>query len=450
MATAPQFVGETLARFVARSRWEEIDPALRHEAKRSLLNFIGTAIGSARDPAIEDLVAVLAPFAGGGSTVLGRRERPDAMTAAFVNAVAGNLLDYDDTHLPTVIHPTACVAPPLLALAEARALPGAAVLHAFILGVEVECRLGNAVSPSHYARGWHITTTCGVFGAAAACGKLLGLPAERIWAALGIAASQSSGLVENLAHGAKNVAVGNAARNGLLAALMAERGYTAAPASIEGRLGWASATGDRLALDAITGGLGERWELRLNSYKPYPCGIVFHAVIDACLDLRERLRLTPDAIAAVTVRGSQLLLDRGDRIVENERDARISIHHSAAVALARGSAGVAEFTAAAVADPLLCALRAKVRAELDATMPAGAAAVTVETTDGRRETARVDHARGSAEHPLGDPDLEAKFRENSEIAGATALADERIAELWAIAEAPSLRPLLRSLGADGR
>lgn len=442
-----EFAGETLGRFVAESRWEDMDGALRHEAKRALLNFVGAALGSAGDPMVDTAAAVLAPFSGrSGLTLIGRAERLDAMAASFINCIAGNHLEYDDTHLRTVIHPTAPVAPPVLALAEEREIPGAAALHAFILGVEVECRIGNAVSPAHYARGSHITATCGVFGSAAAAAKLLGLSAAQTAMALGLAASQSAGVVENLPSAAKSVGVGNAARNGLFAALLAERGYTAAPAALEGRLGWARSRGDTLDLAELTSGLGERWELSSNSYKPYPCGIVFHAVIDACLALREKLRLSADDIAAVTVRGDQLLLDRGSRPVHNERDARISIHHGAAVALAHGRAGVAEFGPAAVTDPVLSALRAKVRAELDPEMPAGAAAVTVETRDGRIETIRVDHARGSAEHPLSDRDLEAKFRDNADIGGSASRADERIARIWAIEAAATMRPLMRMMG----
>ncbi len=165
------------------------------------------------------------------------------MGAAFVNAISANLLDFDDTHLDTIIHPAAPVAAPVLALAQARGFSGRDVLTAFILGVEVECRVGNAVSPGHYARGWHITSTCGVFGAAAACAKLLGLPADQISNAIGIAASQSAGIVENLPSAAKNVSVGNAARNGLFAALLAAEGYSASPRAIEGPLGWARAMG---------------------------------------------------------------------------------------------------------------------------------------------------------------------------------------------------------------
>jgi MmgE/PrpD N-terminal domain len=202
--TMPGFAGDRLAHFVAASNWDELTQEVRHEGRRSLLNFIGGALGVAHAPSIEMALRVLEPFSAPKRvTVLGRMERLDPLSAAFINAVAGNLLDYDDTHLRTVIHPTAPVAPVALALAEQRGLSGAAMLHAFILGAEVTCRIGNAVSPGHYARGWHITSTCGIFGSAAASAKLLGLGAAQTWNALGIAASQSAGIVENLPSAAK-------------------------------------------------------------------------------------------------------------------------------------------------------------------------------------------------------------------------------------------------------
>ena len=440
----PDSASATLGRFVAASAWAEIGDGLRHEAKRSLLNFFGSALGVANDPAVATAVAVMREFSGPARlTVIGRGERLDAMAAAFVNAIAANLLDYDDTHLNTVIHPTAPVAPPALALAEQHGLGGAALLHAFILGAEVECRIGNAVSPGHYARGWHITSTCGVFGAAVACGKLLGLTAAELAAAIGIAASQSAGLVENLASAAKNVGVGNAARNGLLAALLARAGYTAAPRAIEGALGWARAMGDVPALAAITDGLGTRWEFAANTYKPYPAGIVFHAVIDACLELRGRLGVAPADLRSVTVRGDQLLLDRGDRTVATARDARVSIHHCAAVAFVHGRAGVAEFAQPMVTDPAITALRRKVSAECDPSLPPGGAVVTAETRDGRSQTVRIDAARGSGALPLSDRDLERKFGGNAGQSGSDADAEARIAAVWAIEEAASVTPLMR-------
>jgi 2-methylcitrate dehydratase PrpD len=419
---------------------------LRQEAKRSLLNFVGCALGVANTSPIEMAMRVLTPLSGADRvTVFGRTERLDPLGAAFINAIGGNLLDYDDTHLRTVIHPTAPVAPAVLALAEQRGLGGADVLHAFILGAEVECRIGNAVSPGHYARGWHITSTCGVFGSAAASAKLLRLDAGQTGHALGIASSQSAGTVENLPSGAKNVSVGNAARQGMFAALLAEQGYTSAPAAIEGTLGWARAMGDQAAVAEITGDLGQRWELLANTYKPYPCGIVMHAVIDACLELSRQHALTAAEIAEVVVSGDQLLLDRGDRAVSNDRDARVSIHHCAAVSLLFGAAGLREFSDAVVQDPAVIALRALTRARLDAASPRGAATVMVRLRDGRTMNSTVLHARGSMERPLSDDEIAAKVRDLAAYGGFQGSIDELIATIWQLDDMATIAPLARLL-----
>jgi len=378
------------------------------------------------------------------ATVYGQATRLDAMAAAFVNAVAGNLLDFDDTHLRTVIHPAAPVVPVAFALAEAHGRSGAAVLEAVLLGGEVACRIGNMVSPGHYDRGWHITSTCGAFGAAAAAAKLLGLDAEQTAHAIGIAASEAAGIVENLPSAAKNVSVGNAARHGILAALFAARGWEAAPMALEGPLGWARATGDAPDLEAVTQGLGEDWEIARNTFKPYPAGIVFHAVIDAAAALREAIP-APTAITAVEVAGDALLLARGDRRVETARDARVSIHHCAALGLLRGSADVTDFEQPAVDDPALAALRARVRARRDDSLARGAARVTVTLADGQVLERLVTEPVGSADRPLSDAALAAKYRANAALAGQASRAEAQLAALRGLATAPTLGPLMALL-----
>ena len=435
-------VSRTLAELVAATSWADV-AAQHHEAKRSILNFFATALGSAHDPAVTIAVRALSPFSGAAtSAIIGRSERLDAMGAAFVNAISANLLDFDDTHPETIIHPAAPVAAPVLALAEARGLPGRDVLTAFILGVEVECRIGNAVSPRHYARGWHITSTCGIFGAAAACAKLLGLSAESIAHAIGIAASQSAGNVENLPSAAKNVSVGNAARNGLFAALLAQQGYEAAPLAIEGPLGWARTMGDDPDLERLLGGLGRTWEISKNTYKPYPAGIVFHAVIDACLALRDRIGRV-DQVDSVTVQGSALLLARGDRPVRNERDARVSIHHCVACGLLIGAAGVAEFARETVFRLDIAKLREKVRAELDSSLPDGAARVTIGLASGETIAETVMSPRGSLADPLGDRDIEAKLRDGVRTGGSNWNAERIIETVWQLDACDDISSLMQ-------
>jgi 2-methylcitrate dehydratase PrpD len=434
---------QILGRFVTESRFEALPESLRHEGRRSILNHVGCALGVARHPSVITALEIMRDASGKQSaTVLGQRDRLGVMEAAFVNAIASNLLDYDDTHLRTVIHPSAPVAPVAFALGEELSASGAEVLHAFLLGGEIACRMGNAVSPGHYARGWHITASCGVFGAAAAAARLMRLSAEQTADALGIAASQSSSIVENLATAAKNIGVGNAARNGILAARFAARGYRAAPLAIEGPLGWARAMGDEPVLAEITEGLGQSWEIARNTYKPYAAGIVFHAVIDACLALREQLGNAVAHIKNVTVAGDALLLARGDRVVRNERDTRVSIHHCAAIALLLGRADVADFEMAAVQDPALVALRAKVVAECDASLPRGAARMAITLADGSTHQATIEHPRGSAERPLNDDELAAKYCANAALGGTTADVEGQIAALWALDSSASIAPLM--------
>jgi 2-methylcitrate dehydratase PrpD len=434
---------EALGQFVSGSRWADLSETLRHEGRRSLLNSIGCALGVAQSQPVDMAVRTLLPLTGADRvTLLGRTERLDLLGAAFVNAIGANLLDYDDTHLRTVIHPAAPVAPVVLALAEQRGLSGRAALHAFVLGMEVACRIGNAVSPAHYARGWHITSTCGIFGAAAAAAKLLGLNAEQTAHAIGIASSESAGNVENLSSAGKNVSVGNAARNGLFAALLAEQGYTAAPSALEGPLGWARAMGDVPVVEEIVGELGTRWEAGKNTYKPYPCGIVMHAVIDACLALRRDHGLRAADIAEVVVSGEQLLLDRGNRVVTNDRDSRVSIHHCAAVSFLFGKAGLVEFEDATVHNPDVAAFRTRCKAVLDSSSPRGAATATVRTTDGRTFTATVLHPKGSLEQPLSDQEIEAKVRDSVQHGGFTGGIDAIVAVAWQLDTAPTVAPLM--------
>lgn len=406
-------VTRPLAKFIAETRWDQLPERVRHEAKRSILNFIATALAGCREDAVEHTLASLAAFTQvEQATVIGRAERVDALSAAFLNAASGNVFDFDDTHLRTVIHPTAPVAPALFALAELRRFSGRDLLLAFALGVELECRVGNAISPDHYARGWHITSTCGCLGAAAAAARMLSLDAERMIWAIGAAATQTGGLVECLGTPAKSLSVGNAARNGLWSALLAERGFSGPAAPLEGRQGYfnalAIASLDRAAL---MDGLGETWELLLNTYKPYPAGIVVHPVIDAALALRQERGLAPETIARIVVRGHPLLAARTDRPhVTTGREAQVSVQHSVAAALIFGEAGLAQYTDACVRDPAVQALRAKVEVEQDDAIAVEAALVRISTTDGKECAITVPAARGSLARPMSDRDIEDKLR----------------------------------------
>ncbi len=190
-------VTRSIARYVIATRHDELPAAVRKEARRTLLNWVGCAVGGSRHETLDAAIAALAPFSGPPqASVLGRRERMDILHAALMNGISSHVFDFDDTHLKTVIHPAGPVVSALLALSELRPMSGTDFLNAMVLGIEVECRIGNAVYPAHYDRGWHITGTAGVFGAAAASGRILGLSEQQMVWALGLAATQPVGLRE--------------------------------------------------------------------------------------------------------------------------------------------------------------------------------------------------------------------------------------------------------------
>lgn len=418
---------------------------VRKEAHRGFLNWLGCALGGAGHPAARRAFAALAPFAGPATaSLLGRSERTDPLLAALVNGVASHVLDFDDTHLASVIHPMGPVASAALALAEAKGgVSGKDLVTALALGVEAECRIGLSVFPEHYDRGWHITGTAGVFGAAAAAGRLLGLDAPRMVHALGLAATQPVGLRIMFGSMAKSFHPGRAAANGLQAALLAEAGFTAAEDAIEGRRGWAEVLSTRFDPSQIMTALGRRFESSANTYKPFACGIVIHPVIDACLRLRTAHALRPEKISAVEISVHPLVLElTGKTSPVTGLEAKFSVFHASAVALIRGRAGNAEFSDEAVTDPQVLALRARVEAHVDQGLAPDAAVVVLRTADGRRLEERVEHAIGSRLRPMSDGAIADKVKTLASGILPSSRIDELVALCWKIEEVTDISAIV--------
>jgi 2-methylcitrate dehydratase PrpD len=314
---------------------------------------------------------------------------------------------------------------------------GRDLILALVLGNEIECRIGLAMSPSHYRRGWHITATCGVFGAAAAAGKILALTPEQLVSAFGLAATQAAGLCECLGTPAKSVHVGNAARNGLWAALLASQGLTGPAEPLTGSQGYFHALNETPQLSFLTDGLGENWEIAKTAYKPYPCGFVVHPVLDCVLDWR---REYPDAaVESITVIGNPLLAARTDRpTISTSGQSQVSVQHAVAAALVTGKAGVAEFSDACVNDPRVVALRRKVTVRRDESFVTTAAAVEIATADGKLHKRTQRAARGSDDNPMSDQELEAKLRD----AAMQVIPENDIVALieaiWTVDECPDI------------
>lgn len=404
-------VTRTLARYVVGARFEDLPAAVRREATRTFLNWVGVAIGGSHHETLDVAVAALAPFSGPPQAGLfGRTERFDIMNGAFLNGVSSHIFDYDDTHLKTVIHPAGPVASAILAYAELHPVSGADFLNALVLGIEAECRIGNAVYPNHYDVGWHITGTAGVFGAAAAAGRLMGLTERQMVYALGLAASQPVGLRESFGSMNKSFNPGRAAANGLFAAILAARGFTSSDGMIEARRGWANTVSTKQDYRAITEGLGTRYESLLNTYKPFACGIVMHPAIDAAIQLRDAENLTPERIARIDLKVHPLVLElTGKTAPQAGLEGKFSIYHAVAVALAEGAAGEKQFSDRAVRDPVIRALRDKVVPVVTPGIDAAQVEMTVTLADGRSLHRRIEHALGSVERPMSDAALERKF-----------------------------------------
>lgn len=429
-----------LATLVAETRWNDLPETVRHEGLRSFVNWLGCAVGGAPHPGVAQALRAATAFGGAPrATVLGLKRRADPMAAALVNGVASHVLDFDDTHDGTLIHPSAPVLSAGLALAEARGASGQELLLAFLLGVEAACRVGMAVSPAHYDAGWHITGTCGAIGAAVTAARLLGLDAGRTAWAIGIGASQPVGLRVHFGSMVKSFHPGRAAQNGILAALLAAEGFDAAPDAIEGRRGFAETLSSAFAPERITEGLGTRFEIMRNTYKPFACGLVVHPVIDLCLRLRATPGFAQEQVERVALRVHPLVLDlTGKRAPTSGLEGKFSVFHAAAVALIDGAGGEREFSNARVQAPEVAALRGRVDATVDPACRRTEAEVTITLRDGRVLNAATATPLGSLENPMSDAALGEKFLGlAAPVLGAEGAA-ELLAAAWRLTDQADL------------
>jgi len=443
-ASAPP-VTQILAKFVSSHPSRGWSDAVEHEAHRTFLNWAGCAIGAARHESAQAAIAAMkmlepAPQAG----VLGRSEKLDMAGAALVNGITSHTFDFDDTHLKTVIHPAGPVASALLALAEVRGSSGREVVDALVLGIDVACRIGNCVYPDHYDRGWHITGSTGMLGAAAGCARLMKLDERRTQMALGIAASQPVGMREQFGTMTKPFHPGGAARAGLTSALLAANGFTASPRAIEAPRGFAQVVSTKTDWSEITAELGQRFEISFNTYKPFACGIVIHPTIDAAIQLRGQ-GVKAEEVERVELRVHPLVLElTGKKEPQDGLQGKFSVYHGFAAGLIFGQAGEHEYDDAIVLREDVTALRRKVAATVDTSMAEDAADVTAYLRGGRSVHIRVDHAIGSLECPLSDAQLEAKFHSLADAVIGPDKARASIEACWKLGQAKDVQEILRS------
>ncbi|MGY4154560.1 2-methylcitrate dehydratase PrpD [Bradyrhizobium sp. USDA 4461] len=440
-----QDVTRKLAHYLVAAKYDDLPANVRKEGVRTLLNWVGVAIGGSHHQTVDIAVSALAPFSGPAqASLFGRRERFDIMNAAFLNGVSSHIFDYDDTHLKTIIHPAGPVASAILALSEMQHVSGKDFLNALVLGVETECRIGNAVYPNHYDVGWHITGTAGVFGSAAAVGKLLNLNEQQMVWALGLAASQPVGLRESFGSMNKSFNPGRAASNGIFAAMLAEKNFTSSDSMIEAKRGWANTISTKQDYNEILGDLGKRYEAALNTYKPFACGIVMHPAIDAAIQLRNESKLTADQIERIDLKVHPLVLElTGKKTPREGLEGKFSIYHAVAVALVEGAGGEKQFSDRAVTDPTVVALRSKVMPVITPGIDPAQVDMTIVLKDGRTLHRYIEHAIGSVEVPMTDKQLETKFADLADGIIPAAAARRVMDACWNVENLPDAAEIAR-------
>lgn len=446
-----------LAQWATSLNSASIPSSVQKAALRSLYNYIGCTIGGSNHTTVTKAHEALSPFFGPStSTLLGHKgdAKTDAQHAALLNGIASHVHDYDDTHLATIIHPTGPVASALLAYAEFKgSISGADVLCALIAGIEVSCKLGLAVWPTHYDIGWHITSSTGSIGAAVGVGKLMKLSEEQMAHAIGLASVQVIGLREMFGSDTKSFHPGRAAQSGLLAALLVEKGYTSSPQALEAKRGWANVVigsdSAKPQLDKLLAELGQKWEIESNAFKPFPCGIVCHPAIDGCIQLHYEMKskgLKYEDIEKVEAKVHPLVIElTSKRKPKDGLEGKFSVFHGGAVGLLYGIAGPAQYADGVVTDATVATIRDKIEAVSDSKLQADETYLTVHFVGGKTLEKRVKHAVGSLEVPMTDEQLTSKFVDQSALVLGGDDAKKASDAAWKIGDAADVAKVLATL-----
>ncbi len=444
------------AEFVVKTSLEDAPPEALDRVRRAALDTLGVVLAGAAAP-VARIVREVARAEGGtpACSVLGTTLRTSPTWAALANGAAGHAHDFDDTSFVLMGHPSVPLLAATLAAAEAALADGAAVALGYLVGFEVGAALGIALNPGHYARGWHATSTLGTLACAAAAARVLGLEVAQTAHALGLAASLASGVKENFGSMAKPYHAGHAARNGVLAALLAREGLTASERALDGAQGFVAASGGATpsALADALDALGRRWSLVEHgvAVKPYPSCALTHPAVDALIELRDRHRFRPEDVADIEVGVSRLAPD----VLIHPRPAtalerKFSMQFCAAAAAAEGRLDLAAFEDDAAPAPAVRALMERVRMVVDPALPEGLerhawSRVTVRLADGRVLVTAPRGAAGHPDRPLAPEALRAKFLACAAPVLGRAEAEAVAEQVGHLEEIPDIRALTSRL-----
>lgn len=443
-------ISEKLSRFVTETDYPELPSQVKDLAKMCLLDWIGCTVAGSLNKDGRMFIELISEIGGTQeSTILGCGERTSSLNAAFVNGALSHVLELDDIHKVAMYHPGVPVIPVALALAEREKLGGKELLAAIVMGYEIGIRIGVAVNPSHF-RVWHTTGTVGTFGAAATAGSLLKLNKEQMISALGNAGTQAAGLWQFNIDGnmTKPLHPGKAAMNGLLAALLAKKGFTGPEHIIEGPKGFGVAASDSVDYDFITKDIGKDYEMLNIGFKIHVGCRHTSSPTDGALELVRKYKLRPENVAGITIRTYELAKDlTGNMNPENVSEARFSIAYCVATAIRYGQCSINEFSPDKLYDPVLRNLISKTRLvvdeEIETEYPQGyASIVEVENTEGKILSARTDHAKGDPENPVSISEMKDKFRLLTKNILSDSQIEKAIETVENIETVPDINPIM--------
>lgn len=422
----------TLVEWAGAVSHEDLPDEVVHAARRAVVDSLGVTLGGSRDQTVALLIGQLDEIGGPGrATLVGHSRRTDVFHAAQINGVAAHVLDFDDTLLPTRVHASAPLLPALLAVGEVRGVRHRDLLAAFVVGFELQARLALAMYPDFADRGWHGTGIVGPVAVAAAVGRLLSLTSEQTAHAIGLGATQGAGITAVFGSMAKSLNLGRAGASGVECALLAERGFTSNPSALDGDAKWFRRYSDVLDLDALLADLGQHWAIEEDGFKPYACGVVAHAAIDAVVELRGRTGLAAEDVAELHLAvPPETVVLMGTMSPNTELEAKFSVAYAAAAAFIDGSADPETFYEDRVHDPRYRRLLDRVTVEGVENIRQDEAIVTMTTVSGDVQNVHVEHALGTIKNPMTDGQLHEKFlRLAAPMLGADAARD--LAEhLW--------------------
>ncbi|MES2979876.1 MAG: MmgE/PrpD family protein [Pseudomonadota bacterium] len=417
-----------LAEFASGLRFDQLPAPVIVQARSALLNYLACAISGAHEDVVERARRALLPYAGKGDVTLVSRQWPcDAITASFLNCLASTVQTFDETHARTVVHPVGPVASAVLAIGEERHASGELVLAGLIAGIEVASRASLAISapPARGHVGWSQSGVCGAMGAAAGVARVLQLDSRTTVHAMGLGANAAAGLRAMNGTPAVTTAVSQAASNGVRAALLAAEGIGAGQSVLEDEYGFVALFSQEAYLPHLTEGLGHNYAVSELNFKPYPCGVVAFAAIDAASTLRAQNSWEVAEIQSVTVAVNSACTALGDRAqVNSPAQASVSIQFWVAAALSQSSLGTGCLDPEFILDPRQQELMGRVRLIADDGLSRDAARMTLLLSSGRELTANVDACLGSQGHPVGLADIERKFHAAARGASLAASAEQ--------------------------